>query len=210
MFSKQISPSKKEPSNRLWIYASPMTLNVCLRYNALKGQCGLTFPWKSIWTVKGPWQVSFFDWIVYWGKILAYKNLIKRGYTLVGWCCMCRCNGEMVDHLLLHCSIAFELWNFAFRSFGIFSGCYWSYCLVGGIELVSTHSAFGIWFHYAWSGQFGGKNHRTFMETSGTQLLPLFSGSLFDRSRTWQLTSTNSILDFIVISLYINLFFWIL
>ena len=210
MFSKQISPSKEEPSNRLWIYASPVTLNVCLHYNALKGQCGLTFPWKCISSVKGPWQVSFFDWTAYWGKILAYKNLIKRGYTLVGWCCMCRCNGEMVDHLLLHCSIAFELWSFAFTSFGIFSGCYWSYCLVGGIELVSTHSAFGIWFHYAWSGKFGGKNHRTFMETSGTQLLPLFSGSLFDRSRTWQLTSTNSILDFIVISLYINLFFWIL
>ena len=32
---------------------------------------------------------------------------------------MCRCSGEMVDHLLLHCSVAFELWSFIFRSFGI-------------------------------------------------------------------------------------------
>lgn len=214
MFSKPTSPSKEDPSNRLRIHASPMTLNVCLHYNALKGQCDLTFPWKSIWSVKGPWWVSFFDWTAYWGKILAYENLIKCGYTLVGWCWLCRCYGELVDYLLLHCSIAFEMWSFAFISFGIFSGCYWrgslTYCLVGGIELVSTHSSFGIWFHYAWCGKFGGKNRCTFMETSGAQLLPLFSGSLFDRSRAWQLTSTNFILDFMVISLYINLFFWIL
>ena len=32
---------------------------------------------------------------------------------------MCRCNGETVDHLLLHCGNAYWLWSLVFRSFGI-------------------------------------------------------------------------------------------
>ena len=37
---------------------------------------------------------------------------------LVEWCCMCGYNGETMEHLLLHCSVAFELWSFVFGSFG--------------------------------------------------------------------------------------------
>ena len=37
----------------------------------------------------------------------------------VDWCIMCRCNGETVDHLLLHCDKAYWLWSLVFRSFGI-------------------------------------------------------------------------------------------
>lgn len=32
---------------------------------------------------------------------------------------MCRCNGETVDHLLIHCSAAFDLWCYIFWVFGI-------------------------------------------------------------------------------------------
>ena len=32
---------------------------------------------------------------------------------------MCRCCGEIVDHLLLHCGKAYRLWCFVFRTFGI-------------------------------------------------------------------------------------------
>ena len=32
---------------------------------------------------------------------------------------MCCCNGETVDHLLLHCGKAYQLWSLVFRSFGI-------------------------------------------------------------------------------------------
>ena len=42
-----------------------------------------------------------------------------NGVIFVDWCIMCRCNGETVDHLLLHCSKAYRLWSLVFRSFGI-------------------------------------------------------------------------------------------
>uniref|UniRef100_A0A7N2KMP0 Uncharacterized protein n=1 Tax=Quercus lobata TaxID=97700 RepID=A0A7N2KMP0_QUELO len=46
-------------------------------------------------------------------------NLRGRGMGFVDWCIMCCCNGETVDHLLLHCGKAYRLWSLVFRSFGI-------------------------------------------------------------------------------------------
>ena len=34
---------------------------------------------------------------------------------------MCKSNGESVDHLLLHCRIAVELWTLVFALFGVHS-----------------------------------------------------------------------------------------
>ena len=33
---------------------------------------------------------------------------------------MCKCNGESVNHLLLHCPIAIELWAMALGLFGVY------------------------------------------------------------------------------------------
>ena len=63
-------------------------------------------------------RVSFFVWIVAWGKILTYDNFTKRGlsfcwmvlYVLLYW--------GNVDHLLLLCEIAYVLWS-VFRMFGV-------------------------------------------------------------------------------------------
>lgn len=38
---------------------------------------------------------------------------------LVG-CCMCKRDEEMVDHLLMHCTLAREMWDFVFALFGIY------------------------------------------------------------------------------------------
>jgi hypothetical protein len=46
-------------------------------------------------------------------------NLIKWKRFIVDWCRMCKRNSEPVDHLLLHCSVAKELWAFVFVVFGV-------------------------------------------------------------------------------------------
>jgi hypothetical protein len=38
---------------------------------------------------------------------------------MVGWCYMCKRSGESVNHLLLHCRVVREVWNFSLRSFGV-------------------------------------------------------------------------------------------
>ena len=52
-------------------------------------------------------------------KILTTDNLCKRHIVVLDWCYMCERCGESVDHLLLHCPLAWELWSLVFRLFGL-------------------------------------------------------------------------------------------
>ena len=88
-------------------------------YNKLRSPFPIIFPWKGVWKVKVLRRVSFFLWTTVWDRILTGDNLRGGRIDFVDWCIMCRCNGEMVDHLLLHCGKANRLWSLVFRSFGI-------------------------------------------------------------------------------------------
>ena len=55
--------------------------------------------------------MAFFIWTAALDKILTIDNLGLRKIRITNWCYMCKCNGEFVDHLLLHCSIASNLWS---------------------------------------------------------------------------------------------------
>ncbi len=68
---------------------------------------------------EGAPRVAFFSWTVVLGKILTIDSLRKRGLIIVDWCCMCTQSGESVDHLLLHCRLAGELWSMVFALFGV-------------------------------------------------------------------------------------------
>ena len=64
-------------------------------------------------------RVAFFSWSASLGKILTTDNLHKRRVLVLDWCYMCKKCGESVDHLLLHCTIACEMWSLVFCLFGI-------------------------------------------------------------------------------------------
>ena len=116
---------------------------------------------------------------------------------------MCRSNGETVDHLLLHCGKTYRLWSLVFRSFGF------SWVLLRSV----VDTLFGWWnwprkhlssiwnlvplclMWCLWREQ----NRRTFedMDSSDDQLLASFSSTLFDWSRAWRLTSSDSLPMFI-------------
>ena len=38
---------------------------------------------------------------------------------MVNRCCSCCCDGESVDHLLLHCKVSYALWSAVFEAFRI-------------------------------------------------------------------------------------------
>ena len=77
------------------------------------------FPWEGIWCAKVPKWGSFFLWTATNDGILTIDNLVKRGRFLVNRCCLCYCDGESVDHLLLHYKFSHALWCEAFTVFGI-------------------------------------------------------------------------------------------
>jgi hypothetical protein len=58
--------------------------------------------------------VAFFVWMATLGKILTLNNLTNMNIIVVDWCCMCNKRGESIDHLILHCEVARELWSSLF------------------------------------------------------------------------------------------------
>ena len=58
-------------------------------------------------------------WIAAYGQILILDNLMLRGHPLANRFCMCCCNEESVDHLLISCSLAHSLWMHMIQLFGI-------------------------------------------------------------------------------------------
>ena len=53
----------------------------------------------------------FFVWTIVLGNILTIDNLWKQRILILGWCCICKRNGESADHLLIHCPLASDLAN---------------------------------------------------------------------------------------------------
>jgi hypothetical protein len=88
-------------------------------YKILSNTATEMFPWKSIWRSKVPSRVAFFGWNAVLGRILTHDNMRKRSIVIVEWCCMCKKNGESVDHLLIHCEVATRIWHYMFTLFGI-------------------------------------------------------------------------------------------
>ena len=85
----------------------------------IRGASNSLFPWKGVWKHKIPKRVAFFLWIVAYGWTLTLDNLMMKGCHLANRCCMCCCDGELVDHLLLHCPVTHSLWPFMLQAFGI-------------------------------------------------------------------------------------------
>jgi hypothetical protein len=161
------------------------------------------FPWKCIWGVKAPPRVAFFMWTVAWGHILTCDNLKRRGMVLAGWCCMCKNADESVDHLLLHCGAARQLWSFVFQFVGIewvipsrvlellFGWWNWFGKRSSAVwNLIPSCLMWTIWRE---------RNTRTFenQETPMAKLIELFFTTLYDWSRAWGLTHSPSVGEFL-------------
>jgi hypothetical protein len=64
-------------------------------------------------------SLAFFVWTVALGKILTHYNFRRRHIVVVEWCCMCKKNGESIDHLLLHCYVARVVWSSFYSLFQV-------------------------------------------------------------------------------------------
>jgi hypothetical protein len=68
-------------------------------YQVMVNPTPIIGPWKSIRKSKAPPRVAFFVWMAVLGKTLTLDNLHKKNIIVMEWCCMCRHNGESIDHL---------------------------------------------------------------------------------------------------------------
>jgi hypothetical protein len=102
-----------------WVPSKKGVFKVKTYFNSLASSEGSCFPWKSVWRTQAPSRAAFFSWLAALGKILTVDNLRKRNIIIVDRCCLCKRDGEIVDHLLLHCDVASTLWIHVFTRFGM-------------------------------------------------------------------------------------------
>jgi hypothetical protein len=197
-------PAGLDPDCMHWKLRQHGEFDVKSFYHALDVKLDIKFPWKAIWRVKAPRRVSFFLWSAAWGRILTCDNLMHRGYIMAGWCCMCRHDGETGNHLLIHCTLASNLWHLILRSFGVL----WVFpsniadLLFGWFNCFSKLKS-AVWnlvpLCLMWT-VWHERNSRIFedVEHSNSKLAEIFFGLLFDWARVWGLTSEISLPDFVV------------
>ena len=122
----------------------------------------------------------------------------------LGGVVMCRVNGESVNHLLIHCRLASDLWYIVLRSFGVI----WVFPDNVADLLYGWYNCFGKQNSLVWNLAplclmwivWRERNSRIFedKEHSTTKLTELFFGTLFDWARVWGFTSALSVADFVV------------
>jgi hypothetical protein len=156
-FFEKLYSCKISHGNEDCIHCSPSkkgTFEVKMLYKALFIQNYEVFPWKSIWHSKGPPRVACFGWTAALGKILTHDNLRKRNIVVVEWCCMCKKNGESVDHLLAMEFCLYVVWC----GMGYAAKISRLACLLelgGGVGIFLK--VFGEWCLYTSHGVFGGR-----------------------------------------------------
>ena len=100
-----------------------------------------------------------------------------RNAPLANRCCMCCCNEESLNHLLLHCPVAHSLWAQMLQVLGSNGSCQvqWRvWCFVGVIGWGNFLWTFGIWFLIVWCGLFGWKKISTLLRLKRNRLFIFF------------------------------------
>jgi len=92
-----------------WVSSEKGLFKVGSFFSSLACSVGSHFPWKSVWRTQAPSLAAYFEWSATLGKILTMDNLKKRYVILMDKCYICKRNGELVDHLLLHCDMAYAV-----------------------------------------------------------------------------------------------------
>lgn len=96
-----VSLRRNEVDKMYWKLSPRGVFDVRSYYKALQPSITCPFPWKSLCKPQVLTKVRFYIWTAALQKILTVDSLRRRKLVVVDWCCMCKRNGETMDHLLL-------------------------------------------------------------------------------------------------------------
>ncbi|RVX19039.1 Transposon TX1 uncharacterized 149 kDa protein [Vitis vinifera] len=113
----RLSPLMED--SMMWKVTSNGSFSVRSLYNDLSSRRAGLFPHGLIWNPSVPSKVCFFAWEASWGKVLTMDQFKKRGWAVANRCFLCCEEEESIDHILIHCSKARDLWDLLFALFGV-------------------------------------------------------------------------------------------
>ena len=132
------------------------------------------------------------------------KCKYMKNLPLVNCCCLCMCDEEIVDHLLLHCKFAQTLWSEVFLVFGV----QWDVPYIVVSLLFAWRNWLGNYSSNVWNMvpvclmwlEWKERNARTFegIERPIELLKTSLAGTLFEWSHIWGLTHCISLFDFLI------------
>lgn len=115
-----VNPLLGAMDNMVWTPSSHHGFAVKSYYTMLHSGEHISFPWKSIWKVKAPRCFAFFLWATTLGRILTVDSLRRRSFQLITQYYVCKKDDETINHLLLHCEYAVDIWHLVINNFGVF------------------------------------------------------------------------------------------
>ncbi|WKA05429.1 hypothetical protein VitviT2T_023397 [Vitis vinifera] len=106
--------------SRVWSLSSSGLFSVKSFFLALSKVSNpiLFLPAKFLWSSKAPSKVKALASLVAHGKVNTNDKLqLRRPYKSLcpQWCILCKGNGELIDHLFLHCPVTIGLWHKLFN-----------------------------------------------------------------------------------------------
>ena len=107
--------------SRIWKPSLSMEFSVKAFFLILEGNHLPRDPFSLVWLGLAPSRVEVFCWLVVAAKVSTTEHL-RRGLTLINIsdvCVMCHKEGEIVNHLLLHCEVAVAVWSHVIRRCGL-------------------------------------------------------------------------------------------
>ena len=79
--------------------------------------------WKKLWKLHCPPKTRIFMWCVLENKVPTWDVLQHRSFQGPGWCCLCKADDELVNHLFLSCPFIKGVWLECSRLLGLL--CRW-------------------------------------------------------------------------------------
>lgn len=99
------------PDEARWKWTPSSQFSVSSYYHAFIHAPTIRSQVHKIWKIKAPPRMQVFSWLMMQNKVLTIDNLMKRGWTMVNRCIMCRNQLESVIHLFEECTVTIEIYR---------------------------------------------------------------------------------------------------